>query len=229
MDLTVIDGDNIVLDINEVSNVIELDTTAATVIEVAALSASTVIEVMAGLKGDKGDPGSGTGGVTDYSELTGTPNLATVATSGSYTDLINIPNIPAVPSDIDAATAAQGALADSAVQPEDLATVATTGNYNDLSNKPTIPDSADDIGAVPDTRTVAGKPLNTDITFDKTNVGLDNVDNTSDLDKPISTATQEALDTKVMGTGINAIVSITQTAYDALATKDSTTLYIITE
>ena len=34
------------------------------------------------------------------------------------------------------ATAAQGALADTAVQPADLATVATSGSYNDLSNKP---------------------------------------------------------------------------------------------
>lgn len=36
------------------------------------------------------------------------------------------------------ATAAQGALADTAVQPDDLADVATTGDYNDLLNKPTI-------------------------------------------------------------------------------------------
>jgi hypothetical protein len=36
----------------------------------------------------------------------------------------------------DYATAAQGSLADSAVQPGDLATVATTGSYNDLSDKP---------------------------------------------------------------------------------------------
>lgn len=35
------------------------------------------------------------------------------------------------------ATSAQGALADSAVQPSDLATVATSGSYNDLINKPT--------------------------------------------------------------------------------------------
>ena len=39
----------------------------------------------------------------------------------------------------DYATAAQGALADTAVQPGDLATVATTGDYGDLLNKPTIP------------------------------------------------------------------------------------------
>ena len=37
------------------------------------------------------------------------------------------------------ATAAQGAKADTAVQPGDLATVATTGSYTDLTNTPTIP------------------------------------------------------------------------------------------
>lgn len=42
-------------------------------------------------------------------------------------------------SDVGAATAAQGAKADTAVQPGDLATVATTGAYSDLTGKPTIP------------------------------------------------------------------------------------------
>ena len=42
----------------------------------------------------------------------------------------------------DYATAAQGALADSAVQPGDLATVATTGAYADLSGTPTLGNSA---------------------------------------------------------------------------------------
>lgn len=36
------------------------------------------------------------------------------------------------------ATAAQGGLADAAVQPADLATVATSGSYNDLTNLPTL-------------------------------------------------------------------------------------------
>lgn len=45
-------------------------------------------------------------------------------------------------SDADYATAAQGATADSAVQPGDLATVATSGSYNDLSDQPTIPPAA---------------------------------------------------------------------------------------
>ena len=91
-------------------------------------------------------------------------DLATVATTGSYNDLLNKPTIPAaqVNSDwnansgvaqilnkptlgtaasantTDFATAAQGALATTAVQPGDLATVATSGSYNDLLNKPTL-------------------------------------------------------------------------------------------
>lgn len=70
------------------------------------------------------------------------------------------------------ATAAQGAKADSAVQPAEIA---------DL---------------VPDTRQVAGKALSADVTLVKGDVGLGNVDNTSDADKPVSVAAQEALDDK---------------------------------
>lgn len=47
---------------------------------------------------------------------------------------------------------------------------------------------------VPITRKVNGYALDKDIWLNKADVGLGNVDNTSDLDKPISTATQEALD-----------------------------------
>lgn len=47
---------------------------------------------------------------------------------------------------------------------------------------------------VPITRKVNEYALDKDIWLNKADVGLGNVDNTSDLDKPISTATQEALD-----------------------------------
>lgn len=47
---------------------------------------------------------------------------------------------------------------------------------------------------VPITRKVNGYALDKDIWLNKVDVGLGNVDNTSDLNKPISTATQEALD-----------------------------------
>ena len=45
----------------------------------------------------------------------------------------------------DFATAAQGSLADTAVQPGDLATVATSGDYDDLVDKPTIPTKTSDL------------------------------------------------------------------------------------
>jgi hypothetical protein len=44
-----------------------------------------------------------------------------------------------------------------------------------------------------------------DVIIDKTDIGLSNVDNTSDLNKPISTATQAALDSKVPGSAIKSI------------------------
>lgn len=49
------------------------------------------------------------------------------------------------------ATAAQGALADSAVQPGDLSTVATSGSYADLSNAPTVPVNIGDLANVDST------------------------------------------------------------------------------
>jgi hypothetical protein len=59
----------------------------------------------------------------------------------------------------DYATAAQGALADSATQPGDLATVATTGDYDDLSNKPTIPTTLDSLTDVVITSATNGQGL----------------------------------------------------------------------
>lgn len=50
---------------------------------------------------------------------------------------------------------------------------------------------------VPSTRMVAGKPLSADVTLVKGDVGLGSVDNTSDAAKPVSSATQAALDAKV--------------------------------
>lgn len=81
--------------------------------------------------------------------------------------------IPTTPGDIGAATSAQGALADTAVQPADLSAY------------------------VPTSRTVAGKALTADVTLAKADVGLGSVDNTSDANKPVSTAQQTALNAKV--------------------------------
>lgn len=51
-------------------------------------------------------------------------------------------------------------------------------------------------GYVPNSRTVNGQPLSSNVVLTKDDVGLSNVDNTSDESKPISTATQTAIDNK---------------------------------
>lgn len=56
-----------------------------------------------------------------------------------------------------------------------------------------LQDAADVVSSIID---YTGTPHKGDVTVDKTFIGLSNVDNTSDLDKPISTATQAALDKK---------------------------------
>ena len=74
------------------------------------------------------------------------------------------------------------------------------------------------------------------VTLAKSDVGLGNVDNTSDAAKPISTATQTALDGKAASDHTHTPASIgaepaswqgTQAAYDALGTKDPARTYYI--
>jgi hypothetical protein len=76
-----------------------------------------------------------------------------------------------------------------------LATVATTGDHVDLLNKGT------NTHAQIDTH-IANTSNPHAVT--KTQVGLSNVDNTSDLNKPISTATQTALNLKINSSLIGA-------------------------
>jgi hypothetical protein len=74
------------------------------------------------------------------------------------------------------------------------------------------------------------------VTIDKTDVGLGNCDNTSDANKPISTATQTALNGKIGSnisgatgaTALTNMMQITLAGYNALgASINSNTVYII--
>jgi hypothetical protein len=104
------------------------------------------------------------------------------------------------------------------VSAADLAPVATSGSYNDLTDTPSIPSAP--------VSSVAGKTGA--VTLTKADVSLGNVDNTSDANKPISSATQTALNGKVATAGSAQSLWLgTQAAYDALATKDTNTVYII--
>lgn len=64
----------------------------------------------------------GGGAPIAYGDITGTPTLSTVATSGNYSDLSGLPTLgtAAATDSTDYATAAQGALADTAVQPSEM-------------------------------------------------------------------------------------------------------------
>jgi hypothetical protein len=79
------------------------------------------------------------------------------------------------------ATAAQGALADTALQPGDNISELVNDAFYITSSGAPVQSVAGKIGAV---------------TLAKGDVGLGNVDNTSDLNKPVSTATQNALNLK---------------------------------
>ena len=137
-----------------------------------------------------------------------------------------------------------------AVQADDLATVAMTGNYCDLINKPEIPSAQiqsdwwqtntnlpDYIKNKPTignaTITLQKNGTNVDcfelnqtankcinLTLSKEDVWLCNVDNTADIDKPISTATQTALNCKQDNiTDLNTIrtnASCGKCAYDTI-------------
>lgn len=74
--------------------------------------------------------------------------------------------------------------------------LATARTINGVSFDGTANITVADSTKVPTTRTVAGKALSSDVTLVKGDVGLANVDNTSDANKPISSATQTALDAK---------------------------------
>ena len=105
----------------------------------------------------------------------------------------------------------------------------------------TLPSASGTLATLDDiTGSVAGvTSLNTRtgaVTIDKTDVGLGNCDNTSDVNKPISTATQTALNGKIGSnisgatgaTALTNMMQITLSGYNALgAGINSNTVYII--
>lgn len=70
-------------------------------------------------------------------DLVSTNNLSDLTSAPAARTNLGL-GTAATTASTDYATAAQGALADTATQPADLATVATTGAYSDLTGKPTL-------------------------------------------------------------------------------------------
>jgi hypothetical protein len=137
---------------------------------------------------------------TQISKLDGIASGAEVNVNADWnsvagdSQILNKPTIPTQYTDELAQDAVGGILTNTGnvqfvyddVTPKITASVDLSGKQNVLGFTP-----------VPDTRTVNGHALTSDVTVSKTDVGLSNVDNTSDANKPISSATQTALDGKV--------------------------------
>ena len=87
---------------------------------------------------------------------------------------------------------------DSVVAGKAAASTTVTGHA--LTSNVTV--TAGDLGVVPTGTTVNGHALSSNVTVSATDVGLGNCDNTSDANKPVSTATQNALNAKTNTLGI---------------------------
>ena len=73
-------------------------------------------------------------------------------------------------------------------------------------------------GLVPNTRTVNGHPLTSNVTVTKGDVGLGNVDNTSDLAKPVSTAQQAVVDSAIATAAADATAKANAATAGVMAT-----------
>ena len=80
-----------------------------------------------------------------------------------------------------------------------------SGSYNDLTDKPTIP------------------------TYTKQDIGLGNVDNTSDINKPVSIAQQEALNAKSPLAGSSSLTICSQGTFGDMATKTASNYQLVSE
>ena len=208
--------------------------------------------------GNYTSPPSGGGGEINTSSTSGTGAALTLAKVGADLPFRGVKGVgAAITTDADsltitAASAAQGAKADSAIQSGDLSAVATSGDYADLSNKPTTitTQQASDITAnnakisytdaaqvstnTSDISTIQGEQTTQDsaIALNTAKVSYTDAALVATHTTDISTLDSDKLDSVTTGepTGSDVVgnaVSLTQAEYDA-GTPVATTFYIIT-
>lgn len=96
-----------------------------------------------------------------------------------------------------------GAVVLAAADVSGLAAVATTGAYSSLSGLPFIPNNTNQLTNGANFITSAQAPVQSvqgytgAVVLDRADIGLGNVDNTSDINKPTSTAQQTSIDVKM--------------------------------
>lgn len=152
-------------------------------------------------KGDKGDPGDGGGGAVDsVNGKTGVVVLGIGDLAGLQTQL----DSKAAITYVDSALAGKASTADL----DNVFTIANDAQTDATAALNGLTSKANTADVVPNTRTVAGKPLSANVTLAKADVGLGSVDNTSDAAKPVSTAQQTALNAKVNTSGVATMNTI---------------------
>ena len=153
--------------------------------------------------------------------------LSTVATSGNYNDLTNKPTIPEAYThpDTHPATMITG-----------LSTVATSGSYNDLSNKPTIPAAYTHPSTHPATMITGLSTVATSGSYNDLSNKPTIPTKTSELTNNSGYITSSNIPSSLPANGGNAdtidhlhIWQGTQAQFDAIANKDSNTIYLIKE
>ena len=144
--------------------------------------------------------------VPSWTEVTGKPTFAAVATSGNYSDLTGtIPTSALPPLAINEVypVASQAAMLALTAQRGDMAIRSDNGRtYILATDSPSTLADWKEISAAGQVTSVAGRTGAVVLT--KADVGLSNVDNTSDASKPVSTATQTALNAKANTTHTHA-------------------------
>ena len=111
----------------------------------------------------------------------------------------------------------------------DAPAVAKSGSYKDLTDKPTnfAPSShTHEIADVNGLANALNDKAASGHTHTKAEVGLGNVDNTSDANKPISTATQEALDGKINTSALGQANGVAQLDETGLVPSDQLPSYV---
>lgn len=164
-----------------------------------------------------------------WSNVLNKPIFSTVATSGSYNDLIDKPTTIPTTTQVNSWNAKQEQIiAGTGIVRTGNTISVNTSDIMTVSNaNSSIASLNSEInGKVPNARTITINGVTQDLsnnrtwTIDKSSVGLGNVDNTSDANKPISTATQTAI-TNGLATKQNTL-SLTTTGTGAASLVGST-------
>lgn len=125
----------------------------------------------------------------EASAIVGGDYLTTTAAASTYeTKTDSATNIATAKSEAISTAAADATSKANAAQSNAISAAAT-----DATTKANTAETNAKTASVPTTRTVNGKALSADITLAKADVGLGNVDNTADADKPVSTAQAAAI------------------------------------